>query len=106
MDVVICETSLALVVVRYDHARNFGYDSGNLVIHSAHFTSAWVRQVQHSDNFQVGLLAVLKYLSDQFRTLGPSDQQTIRDLVSILNSGGTYVAILRWLDTHYSSPPD
>lgn len=53
------------------------------------------------NNFQVGLLAVVKFLNDTFGPLGQSQQQSLLDLLSILNSGGSYQAILGWMNTHY-----
>lgn len=53
------------------------------------------------NNFQVGLLAVVKFLNDTFGPLGQGQQQSLQDLLSILNGGGSYQAILGWMNTHY-----
>ncbi len=53
------------------------------------------------NNFQVGLLAVLKFLNDTFGPLKQGQQQSLQDLLSILNSGGSYDAVLGWMTTHY-----
>jgi hypothetical protein len=53
------------------------------------------------NNFQVGLLAVLKYLNDTFGPLKQGQQQSVQDLLCILNGGGSYDAILAWMSTHY-----
>ena len=53
------------------------------------------------NNFQVGLLAVMKFLSDQFGPPNLGQVQMFRDLLAILNQGGAYQAIMGWLDTNY-----
>lgn len=53
------------------------------------------------NNFQVGLLAVMTFLNDQFGPLGQGTQAAFRDLVSILNKQGTLQAVMGWLNTHY-----
>jgi hypothetical protein len=53
------------------------------------------------NNFQVGFLAVLKFLNDTFGPLGQGQQQSIHDLLSILNGGGSHQAVLGWMRTHY-----
>lgn len=54
------------------------------------------------NKFQVGLLTVLSFLRETFGQLPQGEQQSIRDLVSILDSGGSFQAIMDWMDTHYS----
>jgi hypothetical protein len=41
------------------------------------------------NNFQVGLLAVMTFLNDQFGSLGTGAQQAFQDLVQILYNPGT-----------------
>ncbi|HEV3262193.1 MAG TPA: hypothetical protein VG013_35400 [Gemmataceae bacterium] len=53
------------------------------------------------NNFHVGLLTVLKFLNDTFGPLAEGQQQSIQDLLTILNTGGSYQAIERWMNTHY-----
>jgi hypothetical protein len=53
------------------------------------------------NNFQVGLLAVLKFLNDTFGSLRQGQQQSIQDLLTILNGGGTIAAIMAWMTTRY-----
>jgi hypothetical protein len=53
------------------------------------------------NNFQVGLLTVLKLLNDTFGPLEQGQQQSIQDLLGILNSGGSYETIMGWMNTHY-----
>jgi hypothetical protein len=48
-----------------------------------------------------GLLAVVKFLSDTFGPFGQGQHQSLQDLLSILNGGGSYQAILGWMTTHY-----
>jgi hypothetical protein len=53
------------------------------------------------NNFQVGLLAVMKFLSDQYGPPNLGQVQMFQDLLTILNQGGSRQAIMGWLDTHY-----
>ena len=53
------------------------------------------------NNFQVGLLAVIKFLNDVFGPLGQGQEQSIRDLLFILNNGGSFQAIMGWMNSHY-----
>jgi hypothetical protein len=53
------------------------------------------------NNFQVGLLAVLTFLNDQFGPLGQGSSQAFQDLVKVLNNPGTLPAIREWLNSHY-----
>ncbi len=53
------------------------------------------------NNFEVGFLAVMKFLSDQFGEPHLGQLQAYRDLVAILNGGGSFPAIMGWLKTHY-----
>jgi hypothetical protein len=53
------------------------------------------------NNFQVGILAVIRFLSHQFGAPHIGDVQAFRDLLTILDGGGSYPAIMRWMDTHY-----
>jgi hypothetical protein len=53
------------------------------------------------NNFEVGFLAVIKFLSDRFGDPHIGQQQAFRDLLSILNGGGSFQAIMGWMDTHY-----
>lgn len=53
------------------------------------------------NNFQVGLLAVMTYLNGEMGDLGGGRQQAWKDLVQVLNTGGSIEAIRRWMETHY-----
>jgi hypothetical protein len=53
------------------------------------------------NNFQVGFLTVMKFLNDTFGPPGQGQQQSIQDLLSILNGGGSHEAIMGWMNTHY-----
>ncbi len=53
------------------------------------------------NNFQVGFTAVVLFLREQLGPLGAGEEQAFRDLLAILNSGGTIEAITRWVETHY-----
>lgn len=50
------------------------------------------------NHFQVGLLTVMKYLSEQFGSL---TEQDVRDLVAILDSGGSVAALTGWMKSRY-----
>jgi hypothetical protein len=53
------------------------------------------------NNFQVGLLAVMKFLSDQFGAPTLAQAQMFRDLLAILNQGGDYQSVLTWAHANY-----
>lgn len=53
------------------------------------------------NNHQVRFGAVVKYLSEQLGSLGPSAQQAYLDLLSVLNTGGQEPAIRAWMRTRY-----
>ena len=53
------------------------------------------------NNFTVGIFAVATYLNEQFGRLGQGEQQAFRDLLAVLNGGGSLEAIRRWVQTHY-----
>jgi hypothetical protein len=53
------------------------------------------------NNFQVGVLAVMLFLGNQYGTPTLDQVQLFRDLRAILDSGGSAQAIGQWLDTHF-----
>ena len=53
------------------------------------------------NNFGVGVLAVINYLSARYGKPTIDQQQSFRDLHSILNSGGSVDSIMRWMNTQY-----
>ena len=53
------------------------------------------------NNQQVRFLAVVTYLNDQLGRLVPGEHQAFADLVAVLNSGGSVVAIRGWMAAHY-----
>lgn len=57
------------------------------------------------NKFEVGLLAVIKYLSERFEQPTIDNVQMFRDLVAILNGGGSIQAITEWVNTHYRALP-
>src|ERR1700736_4563496 len=48
------------------------------------------------NNFQVGLLTVFKFLNDQFGESSLGQVQQFRDLLGVLNGGGSYSQIMAW----------
>ncbi|MBI3406758.1 MAG: hypothetical protein HY040_00175 [Planctomycetes bacterium] len=53
------------------------------------------------NNFQVGLLSVVSYLTESLGPLGQGGQQSFKDLLSILNQGGSAQAVTEWMNTHF-----
>jgi len=53
------------------------------------------------NNFNVGLLAVIRFLSEQHGDPHLGHVQAFRDLLTILNDGGEQHKVQKWMETHF-----
>lgn len=68
---------------------------------AAHVLAECCVEAGRFNNFEVGFLTVVKFLSDQYGEPRIGQRQMFRDLLAILNTGGALEAIMGWMTTHY-----
>lgn len=54
------------------------------------------------NKFHIGFLTAISYLNDQRGTFS-GQEQAFKDLLGIMNQGGPLEAIMKWMETHYTS---